>query len=601
LATAPETGVESVRWDLDELYASPDDPRIEDDLAEAQRFAEGFEARYRGRLGRLPPAEFLAMMTALEAALEAGARPALYAQLKHSQDTGDQAAGRLLGRIGEAGAQRGGHLVFFSLELAALDDEVVERLAAAPETSRYRHLLERERRHRPHQLSEVEERLLTEVDPVGTVSWTRLYSELCAAIRVSLAGSEVTLAEAITRLRDPDRERRREAAAAITAALDADLRSRAYAFNVVLLDKAIGDRLRRYPSWIADRNLANETSAAAAEALVTAVTGGYGLVARYYRAKRSLLGLDELSEWDRDAPIAEAGPPLSWAEARQIVLEAYESLSPRAADLIGDFFDHGWIDAPPVPGKQSGAYCALGTPGLHPYVLMNFTGHLKDALTLAHELGHGLHYRLAARQHLFNFNPQLVLAETASVFGETLVFDHIMSQERDPAMRLSLLCQQVEDSVQAIFRQVAFNRFEDAVHALRRAEGELSVEQLGEVWQEKLQAMFGDSLRLSPGHANWWSHVEHFVATPGYVYAYAFGKLLALTLYRRWKTEGESFVDAYLDVLAAGGSRSPEETLAGVGVRTEDPEFWNAGLHVIETMVAEVESLARAREDAAAR
>ncbi len=259
MAFAPETAVESVRWDLDDLYASGDDPRIEADLTEAQRFAEDFEARYRGRLGQLAPAEFLAMMTALEAALEMGSRPAIYAQLKYSQDTGDEAAGRLLGRIRDAGARRGRHLVFFSLELAALDEEAVERLAAAPETARYRHLLDRERMHRPHQLSEPEERLLTELDPVGTVSWTRLYSELCAAIRVSLAGSEVTLAEAVTRLRDPDRERRLEAAGAITAALDADLRTRAYAFNVVLLDKQIGDRMRGYPSWIADRNLANET------------------------------------------------------------------------------------------------------------------------------------------------------------------------------------------------------------------------------------------------------------------------------------------------------------------------------------------------------
>jgi len=358
--------------------------------------------------------------------------------------------------------------------------------------------------------------------------------------------------------------------------------------------------MRRYPSWIADRNLANETSEAAVEALVTAVTGGYGLVARYYNAKRSLLGLGELSEWDRDAPVADAVRHLSWAEARQIVLDAYTSLSPRAAELIADFFDRRWIDAPPVPGKQSGAYCALGTPRLHPYVLVNFTGHLKDALTLAHELGHGLHYRLAARQHLFDCNPQLVLAETASVFGETLVFDHIMARERDPSLRLSLLCQQVEDSIQAIFRQVAFNRFEDAVHRLRRERGELSVEQLGALWQEKLQAMFGDSLRLSPGHANWWSHVEHFVQTPGYVYAYAFGKLLALTLYRRWRAEGESFVDGYLEVLAAGGSRSPEATLATIGINPEDPAFWKSGLDVFESMVAEVETLARKRQESTA-
>jgi oligoendopeptidase F len=263
--------------------------------------------------------------------------------------------------------------------------------------------------------------------------------------------------------------------------------------------------------------------------------------------------------------------------------------------VVSEFFERGWIDAPPTANKQGGAYCALGTPHSHPYVMVNFTGHLKDALTLAHELGHGLHDRLAARQHLFDFSPQLVIAETASVFGETLVFDRVLAQEPDRDLRLSLLCEQVEDAFQTIFRQVAFNRFEDALHTHQRARGELSVEQIGDLWQEKLQAMFGDSLLLSEGHRSWWSHVEHVVSTPGYVYAYAFGKLLALTLYERWKAEGDAFVDAYLEVLAAGGSQAPVVTLRRAGIDIEAPAFWQDGLDAVEAMVAQVESLAAAR------
>lgn len=592
MTVEPASEVDQVRWNLDDLYASPDDPAIERDLAAGLAFVEAFEARYRGRIASLTPSQFVEMMQSLAAALEDATRPALYAQLRHSQDTSDVAAGRLLGRVREAGAERGRHLVFFSLEVASLDDEAVERLAGATESEPFVHFLERARVHQPHQLSEIEERLLTDLGPVSTAAWTRLYSELVARIEVSLGAERVPLSQAITRLRDPDRAVRAAAAAGISRTLEADLRTRAYVLNVVLLDKAIGDRMRHYPTWIADRNLASETSGGAVEGLVTAVTGRYDVVARYYRAKRSLLGLDALHEWDRDAPIASVRRTISWSEARDIVVGAYAALSPRAASLVGEFFDRGWVDAPPAPGKQGGAYCALGTPHLHPFVMVNFTGHLKDALTLAHELGHGMHDRLASRQHLFDFSPQLVIAETASVFGETLVLDRVLAAETDPDVRLSLLCEQVEDAFQTIFRQIAFNRFEEAVHLLRREAGELSVEQIGSAWQENLQAMFGDALELSDGHRSWWSHVEHFVSTPGYVYAYAFGKLLALTLYQRWKGEGDAFVDDYLEVLAAGGSQTPAVTLRKVGIDVENPNFWQGGLDAVEAMVAEVEALA---------
>ena len=590
----PATGAEEIRWQLAELYDSPGDPAIDRTLAEALDFAREFEQTYRGRVAQLSPAEFASMMEDLERHYISSSRPGIYAHLLHSLDTRDHAAGRLVMRNREAGAERGRHLVFFGLEIAQLTDEQCAALFADPRAVRYRHTVEQERRYRRHQLSEVEERLLTEISPTGTGAWTRLFEELCSAVRVETPSGDVPLATALAQLREADRSVRERASHAITAALRRDVRTRAYIFNVVLQDKAIGDRLRSYPTWISSRNLANETSDASVQALIEAVTGRYDLVARYYHVKRRLLGLDELREWDRYAPVDEVTRRIGWADARDMVLGSYHRFSPRAGRIVQDFFDRRWIDAPVLEGKEGGAYCAFATPDLHPFVMLNFTGQLNDALTLAHELGHGLHDVLAAsRNHIFDYHPPLTLAETASVFGETLTFDAVMSQEPDPRVRLSMLCHQVEDAFATIFRQVAMNRFEDAVHTARRSEGELSVEQIGARWQECVQAMFGGSLTLTDEHEAWWSYVEHFVHVPGYVYAYAFGNLLALSIYQRYReVGGPEFVESYLDFLASGGSMAPEEAVRKVVLDITDPGFWDAGLDILAGMVAEVERLA---------
>ena len=305
--------------------------------------------------------------------------------------------------------------------------------------------------------------------------------------------------------------------------------------------------------------------------------------------------MSELHEWDRYAPVGETTRNLTWDETKELVVGSYHRFSKRAGDLVEEFFAKRWIDAPVVPGKTGGAYCMPVTPHHHPYVLMNFTGKLRDALTLAHELGHGLHDRLASRQHVFDYHPPLTLAETASVFGEALTFDRIMAEEKDPKVRLAMLCNQCEDAFSTVFRQVAFNRYEDAVHSARRQEGELSVEQLGELFQDKLQAMFGDALQLTEEHKVWWSYVGHFMHTPGYVYAYAYGNLLALSVYHRYLERGQSFVDDYLDFLAAGGSTRPDELVKRIGMDITDPGFWDAGLKILDGMVSEVERLASAR------
>ena len=585
------TGAENVRWNLSDLFASPDDPEIEAWLAHDLDSARSFEERYRGRVATLEPDDFAVMMRELAEQEESAAKPEVYSYMLHSQDTQDHAAGRLLARVREASADRSGHMVFFTLELAQVTDEQANKLYADPEAAKYRHFVQEARKYRPHQLSEPEERVITDYSPVGNGAWVRLFDELCARIRVAVDGEEVSLDQALTLLREPERDVRRQANAAVTEALSGDIRTRGYVFNVILQEKSIDDRLRHFPTWISSRNLANETSDAAVQALVDAVTSRYDISVRYYRVKGKLLNVGELHEWDRYAPIAGASRDLTWADAKELVLGSYLRFSKRAGELVEQFFESGWIDAPVTPGKAGGAYCMPVTPHHHPYVLMNFTGKLRDALTLAHELGHGLHDRLASKQHVFDYHPPLTLAETASVFGEALTFDRIMAEEKDPKIRLAMLCSQCEDAFSTVFRQVAFNRYEDALHTARRSEGELSVEEMGDLFQEKLQAMFGDALILTDEHKVWWSYVSHFMHAPGYVYAYAFGNLLALSVYQRYR-EGKLTVDDYLEFLAAGGSTRPDELVKRIGMDITDPGFWDAGLKILDGMVTEVERLA---------
>ena len=588
------TGAENIHWNLADLFEAPDDPDIEKALTRDIENAAAFEQKYRGKVASLSPKDFAAMMRELAEHEEAAARPEVYSYMLHSENTQDVAAGRLLARVREASAERSSHMVFFTLELAKISDEQAAALYADSEAVKFRHFVEEARKFRPHHLSEPEERVLTDFSPVGNGAWVRLFDELCARVRVHVDGAEISIDQALALLREPDRAVRRKASAAVSEALSGDVRTRGYVFNVILQEKSIDDRLRRFPSWISSRNLSNETSDAAVQALVDAVTARYDISVRYYRVKRKLLGVDDLHEWDRYAPISDTTRDLSWDDAKELVLGSYSRFSTRAGSLIEQFFDKRWIDAALTPGKAGGAYCMPVTPHHHPYVLMNFNGKLRDALTLAHELGHGLHDRLAVKQHVFDYHPPLTLAETASVFGEALTFDRIMAEEKDPKVRLAMLCNQAEDAFATVFRQVAFNRFEDAMHSARRSEGELSVEQLGELFQEKLQAMFGDALTLTDEHKVMWSYVSHFMHAPGYVYAYAFGNLLALSVYRRY-TEGKLSVDDYLEFLAAGGSTRPDELVKRIGMDITDPGFWDAGLTILDGTVTQIERLADAR------
>jgi Oligoendopeptidase F len=380
----------------------------------------------------------------------------------------------------------------------------------------------------------------------------------------------------------------------VTAGLAPGLRTRAYVFNTLLADKAVDDRLRRFPSWIASRNLGNEASDESVAALVEAVQGRYSIAQRWYRLKARLLGVERIRDYDRMASIASSEAEFGFAEARELVLDSYASFSPDLATIAQRFFDEQWIDAPVRPGKRPGAFCAYTVPSHHPYVLLNWTSRRRDVLTLAHELGHGLHAYLARPQGVFHQGTPLTLAETASVFGETVTFGRLLSATTDPGERLALLAENLEGQIATVFRQVAMNRFEDAVHRNRREQGELSIDDFNAHWVATQSAMLGDSVELTEGYHTWWSYIPHFIATPGYVYAYAYGQLLALAVYAQYEERGAEFVPKYLELLAAGGSRPPEELGAIVGVDLADPAFWDRGLDIVDRQLTLTEAAATA-------
>ena len=391
---------------------------------------------------------------------------------------------------------------------------------------------------------------------------------------------------------DPERERRRDVAAAVTAALEPGLRTRAYVFNTLLQDKATMDRLRSYPHWLATRNLSNEASDESVQALVEAVRNRNDLARRWYRTKAKLLGVDRLADYDRMAVVGTDEEQIGWDEGREIVLETFDSVSPRMSAIAGRFMDERWIDVPPRPSKRGGAFSASTVPSVHPYVLLNWTDRRRDVTTLAHELGHGIHQYLAADQGVFHQSTPLTVAETASVFAEELVFGRLLAQADDPRSRLNLLAESIEGQIATVFRQIAMNQFEDRVHTVRRDEGELSVDRFGELWFETQTELLGDAVEVTEGYRSWWSYVPHFIGTPGYVYAYAYGQLLALSVYRLYVERGEEIVPDYLEMLASGGSRPPEELAAIVGVDLTDPGFWDRGLDLVAEQLDQAEAAA---------
>jgi oligoendopeptidase F len=627
-ATDPE--LERTAWDLEPLLEGEGRDGVERRLAEALTRAQEFAERHAGKLGELDAEGLRRAMEELAAIYELVGRAATYAALRFSTDTADPKNGALLQLAQERGTAIETTLLFFELEWAALGQERVDELLAGEGLDFCRHHLHNVRRYRDHLLSEPEEKILAEKALTGVSAWSRLFEELTSTIEVELppaqgaaagngaqgegaglgAGaaasgeradqehgdgtSRVALDVALSQLISPDRGLRQATAQAVTAALAPGLRTRAFLFNTLLADKAIDDRLRSYAHWLAARNLANEASDESVRALIDAVRARQEIPRRWYRLKARLLGIERLADYDRMAAVTEDVTTFAFARARQIVLECYSSFSPELGELAERFFSERRIDAPPRPAKRGGAFCSPAVPSAAPYVLLNYTSRRRDVLTLAHELGHGVHFALAARQGIFHQSTPLTLAETASVFGETVVFGRLLAEDSEPSSRLALLAQNLEDTIATVFRQVAMNRFEDLVHTTRREQGELSVERFGELWAESQGEMLGDSVELTDGYRSWWSYIPHFIGSPGYVYAYAYGQLLALSVYERYEQTGPELVPRYLEMLAAGGSRSPEELVELVGIDLADPGFWDAGLDLVERQLSEAEEAARA-------
>ncbi len=591
MATTEITGAEEVAWDLSDLFEGIDDPRIDEEIARAEADAAAFRERYHGKVAELDATGLAAAVAEHERIESAVVRPLTFAHLVFATNLAEPARGALVARLGEKAASLETQLLFFALEWAATPDEVAEQLLADAALDDWRHHLQSLRKFRPYLLSEPEERIVTEKGVSGVSAWSRLYEEQIGALRVPLDGDELSLEIAMSRLYDADRDTRRTAAEAITEALGPGLRTRTFVFNTILLDKSIDDRLRGYPSWISSRNLANETTDEAVDALIEATTSRYDVAQRYYRLKARLLGLDALDHYDRFAPVSTDTAKTPWDEARRIVVDAYSEFSDEAGEIVSRFFDDNWIDGPVRPDKRTGAFCATTVPGVHPYVLMNYTGDRRSILTLAHELGHGLHGVLAQPLGLFNSSTPLTTAETASVFGEALTFDVLLAGEDDPRRRLDLLTGRIEDAIATTFRQIAMNRFEHAVHTERRGQGELAPERIGELWLEVQDELFADSVSTA-GYAPWWSYIPHFTGSPGYVYAYAYGYLFSLAIYRRYVQEGDAMVEPYLELLRAGGSRSPEELARIVGLDLTDPAIWASGIDALSEELDEAERLA---------
>jgi oligoendopeptidase F len=597
--SADDLHATGVTWDLGDLYRSPDDPALRADLDRASQRAAAFAEKYRGTVNvpSGPDPQWMATaMAELESIAEQAARSGIYAGLLHAADVRPPAHGALVAMTQERGTAISNQLLFFDLEWIALADEPARRVIESDACGHYRHYLANLRRYRPHTLSEVEEKLLEEKANTGGRAFSRLFDELLSSLQfeVELDGQRRSLNESavLAMLYDSRRGVRLAAARGLTAGLQANSLVITYIFNTLVQDHAVDDRLRAFGDPMQSRHLANEIDAATVDALMTAAEAGSAVVHDYYHLKRRLLGLDVLYDYDRYAPISLEGNTTGWSACRDIVLEAYRDFSPQMSEIAAEFFARRWIDAEPRDGKRGGAFSASTVPSVHPYVLVNYTGRARDVMTVAHELGHGVHQYLSRARGFFQNSTALTMAETASVFGEMLVFDRLRRYERDPKARLALLCGKIEDTFATVFRQIALTRFEQHLHAARRSEGELAAPRIGELWLQANAAVYGDAVQLTDDYRWWWAYIPHFVHSPFYCYAYGFGELLVLALYEMYQREGRAFVPKYLDLLAAGGAEAPATLLQRIGVDVSQPEFWQLGLTPIRAMVDEAKTLA---------
>ena len=587
-----ETLVELPAWNLADLYPAPDAPALEGDLDRATQRAEAFAARYAGRLAALEGAGLGEAIAEYEAIQESLGRIMSFAQLVYSGDMSDPGIGRFYQSMQERCTAISTELVFFTLELNRLDEGDLKAKLKAPELGRYAPWLRDLRAMRPHQLSDEIERLLHEKYVAGRAAWTRLFDETMAALRFPFQGEQLTSAEILNRLTDRDPAARREAAKSLGQVLGDNSRTFTLITNTLAKDKEIEDKWRHFARPVSSRNLANFVEDEVVDALVSSVHEAYPRLShRYYALKAKWFGSDSLPYWDRNAPLPDDDDRvIPWPDAQRTVLDAYAEFSPTLAAIGKRFFDLSWIDAPVRPGKAPGAFAHPTVPSAHPYLLLNYQGRTRDVMTLAHELGHGVHQVLAGPQgHLMADTP-LTLAETASVFGEMLTFQAMLKAESDPKRRKVMLASKVEDMLNTVVRQIAMHEFETRVHAERRS-GELLPETLGEIWLETQRTSLGPAIAFDDEYRHYWAYIPHFVHVPFYVYAYAFGDCLVNSLYAVYEGAASGFAEKYLDMLRAGGSKRHRELLAPFGLDASDPAFWNRGLQLVESFIAELEAM----------
>jgi len=587
----PQATAELPVWDLRDLYPATDSPELAADLDRADQLARDFAAAHAGKLATHSGAELAAAIGQYEAIEEILGRVMSYAQLQFSSDSTPAEVGKFYQTMSERCSAIRTEFLFFTLELNRLDDDTLAEKLVDPALAHFGSWLRDLRVFRPHQLDDTIEKLLHEKDVAGASAWSRLFDETIAGLRVKLFGEDLTVSAALNHLSNPDRSKREAAGRAIGEVFTRNAKLFALITNTLAKDKEIDDNWRQYEKPWSYRNRSNMVEDEVVDALLAAVSGDFPRLShRYYALKAKWLGLEKLQHWDRNAPLpGDADRQIPWAEARETVLGAYGAFSPELAEIGSTFFSNPWIDVPPRPGKSGGAFAHPTVPSVHPYLLLNYHGKTRDVMTLAHELGHGVHQVLAAKQGYLLGSTPLTLAETASVFGEMLTFRALLNAEKDPARRRIMLASKVEDMLNTVVRQIAFYEFERRLHTQRR-EGELTSEQIGEIWLDVQRTSLGPAFEFTPEYNVFWAYVPHFIHSPFYVYAYAFGDCLVNALYGVFQSGHPGFQAKYLDMLRAGGTKRHSELLAPFGLDASDPAFWRKGLDVISGFIDELEA-----------
>lgn len=588
-----------IAWDLSDLYTSLTDPQIDQHQGEILKKVQAFNKAYKGNINT-PDLAANFLHDALKEYEEISLllyRIVQYAGLYYSKHTSDDAAGAFYQKSQEFANNVSTQLLWFELEWIAVDDALAQPLISDDTLSYYKHYLEQTRISKPYVLPEKEEQLLALKSQTSSDAFTRLYDQINSEVTYSIVldgeKQDLSYAEVMSVMSNhEDREVRQSAAEALTAGLQPYVRTYSYILNMLLFDKQIADNIRQYEYPQQSTFLEYELKPETVEEITSVTEEHYPLVQDFYAAKKAVLGYETLYEWDRYSDLyPEKNKKYTWDEARDIVLSAFSKFNPQFNDIAQEFFEKRWIDAEIIPGKRSGGYCSLGQPDGHPYIFMNYNGDLSDVMTLAHELGHGIHAYLSREQKMLEFYPSTAIAEIASVFGEILVFEEIYETLEDRDLKINLMANKLQGSFATVFRQTAFYLFENDIHEHRREMGELLISDFNQYFQQRLQAMFGESLTLTEGHASWWMPVMHFYHYNFYVFTYAFGELLTLSLYARYKKQQNDFIQGYVSALSCGGSKSPYEITKMMGVDINNPAFWNQGFELLHEYVDQFKGL----------